>query len=191
MSDGTTEAVEEGAPPAWRRPAWLRAVRSVEGWLTRLALWAAMVGVAIMAGLTCYQVVMRFVVGQPSIWSEVLVRSVMIWTVYLASAAAFREGAVIAAEVLVRNVGLAAGRALQILAGAASLVFLAILVWTGWQMVGRTATQQIAGLGVSISWLYLALPVGGALAALAVLVRTSELFEPGAKMHEAHVDTIA
>ena len=114
MSDGSTA---EGAP-SWRRPAWLRAIRLVESWLTRLALGVAMVGVALMAGFTCYQVVMRFIVGQPSVWSEVLVRSVMIWTVYLGSAAAFREGSVIAAEVLMRNVPVALGRALQIFAGA-------------------------------------------------------------------------
>jgi hypothetical protein len=34
------------------------------------------------------------------------------------------------------------------------------------------------------------LPIGGTLAALAVLVRTSELLEPGAGIHEAHLDTI-
>jgi TRAP-type C4-dicarboxylate transport system permease small subunit len=70
-------------------------------------------------------------------------------------------------------------------------VFLSILVWTGWQMVGRTAHQQLAGLEIPISWVYLALPIGGTLAALAVLVRTSELLEPEAGLHEAHVDTIS
>ena len=178
------------AAPAWRRPAWLRAIRFVESWLTRTALAVAMVGVAMMAGLTCYQVVMRFALGQPSTWSEVLVRSVMIWTVYLASAAAFREGAVIAAEVIMRNVGPVLGRAMQIGVGAVSFVFLVILVWTGWQMVQRTQLQQLAGLGIPISWVYMALPLGGTLAALAVLVRTAELLEPGAVMHEAHVEAI-
>ena len=187
MSDGTTAE----RAPSWRRPAWLRAIRLVESWLTQLVLGVAMVGVALMAGFTCYQVVMRFVVGQPSVWSEVLVRSVMIWTVYLGAAAAFREGAVIAAEVLMRNVPVAFGRALQIFAGVTSFVFLSILVWTGWQMVQRTALQQLAGLEIPISWVYLALPIGGTLAALAVLVRTSELLEPGAGLHEAHVDTIS
>jgi TRAP-type C4-dicarboxylate transport system permease small subunit len=175
----------------WRRPAWLRAVRAVESWLTRIALGLAMVGVVLMASFTCYQVFMRFVVGQPSTWSEVLVRSVMIWTVYLAAAAAFREGAMIAAEVLVRALPTALGKALQILAGALSLAFLVILVWTGIEMVGRTRTQTLAGLEIPIMWVYLALPIGGTLAALAVLVRTSELLEPGAGIHEAHLDTIS
>ena len=175
-----------GTPPAWRRPPWLRAVRRVEEALTAAALWVAMVGLALMAFFTCYQVVMRFVLGQPSTWSEVLVRSVMIWTVYLAAAAAFREGAVIAAEILVRSVPRGFGRALQIFAGILSIIFLGILVWTGIDMVDRTSTQRLAGLGFPISWVYLALPIGGTLATLAVLVRTSELLEPGAEIHDSH-----
>jgi TRAP-type C4-dicarboxylate transport system permease small subunit len=175
-----------GTPPAWRRPPWLRAVRGVERALTAAALAVAMVGLALMSFFTCYQVVMRFIFDQPSTWSEVLVRSVMIWTVYLASAAAFREGAVIAAEILVRSVPRTFGKALQIFAGIASIVFLAVLVWTGIEMVGRTSSQRLAGLGIPISWVYLALPIGGALAMLAVVVRTSELLEPGADIHDVH-----
>lgn len=177
---------DSGAPPSWRRPGWLRAVRRVEQVLTGAALWIAMVGLALMAFFTCYQVVMRFIFDQPSTWSEVLVRSVMIWTVYLAAAAAFREGAVIAAEILVRSIPRGMGKALQILAGVASLVFLVILVWTGIDMVGRTSVQRLAGLGIPISWIYLALPIGGALATLAVMVRTAELLEPGADIHDSH-----
>jgi len=185
-----TTTGDAGAAPGWRRPAWLAAIRAVESWLTRAALGVAMVGVALMAGFTCYQVFMRFVVGQPSTWSEVLVRSVMIWTVYLAAAAAFREGAMIAAEVVVRAVPRPLGRAMQIFSGLLSLIFLGILAWTGIDMVGRTQSQILSGLEIPIFWVYLALPVGAVLAMLAVFVRTSELLEPGATIHEAHLDTI-
>lgn len=186
-----TTTDQAGGAAEWRRPAWLRAIRAVESTLTRAALGFAMVGVALMAGFTCYQVFMRFIVGQPSTWSEVLVRSIMIWTVYLAAAAAFREGAMIAAEVLVRAVPRPLGKAMQIFAGLLSLVFLAILVWTGIDMVGRTQNQTLSGLEIPIFWIYLALPIGASLAMLAVFVRTSELLEPGAGIHEAHLDTIA
>jgi TRAP-type C4-dicarboxylate transport system permease small subunit len=179
-------AAGPGAPPAWQRPAWLRVLRAVEQALTQAALAVAMVGLALMAFFTCYQVVMRFVFDHPSTWSEVFVRSVMIWTVYLGAAAAFREGAVIAAEVVVRAVPRPVGKALQVLAGIASIGFLAVVVWTGIEMVERTAPQRLAGLGISISLVYLALPIGGALAALAAFVRTAELFEPGADMHDSH-----
>jgi TRAP-type C4-dicarboxylate transport system permease small subunit len=134
---------------------------------------------------------MRFVLDQPSTWSEVLVRSIMIWTVYLGAAAAFREGAMIAAEVLVRAVPEAVGKALQIVAGVLSLAFLYILVTTSIDMVQRTSSQVLAGLEIPIGWIYLAMPIGGTLASLAILVRTSELLEPGAKIHDATADTIS
>lgn len=185
----TATSDSDGEAP-WQRPAWLRTIRTVESWLTWAALGVAMVGLSLMAAFTCYQVFMRFIVGQPSTWSEVLVRSIMIWTVYLAAAAAFREGAMIAAEVLVRAVPRPVGRALQIFAGTLSLIFLVILVWTGIDMVGRTQSQTLAGLEIPIFWLYLALPVGGGLATLAAFVRLSELLEPGATIHEAHLETI-
>jgi TRAP-type C4-dicarboxylate transport system permease small subunit len=69
-----------------------------------------------------------------------------------------------------------------------SIVFLGILVWTGIDMVGRTSMQRLAGLGIPISWVYLALPIGGVLATLAVLVRMSELLEPGADIHDSHAE---
>jgi TRAP-type C4-dicarboxylate transport system permease small subunit len=175
----------------WRRPAWLRAIRAVETTLTRTALALAMAGVVLMAAFTCYQVFMRFVVGQPSTWSEVLVRSILVWTVYLAAAAAFREGAAIAAEVVVRAVPRAIGKAMQIVSGALSLLFLYLLVKTSIELIGRTSSQVLAGLEIPIFWVYLAMPVGGVLAALAVLVRTSELLEPGASIHDPHTDSIA
>lgn len=183
MNDG-----HDAAAPAWRRPWWLRAVRRAERILTEAALALAMVGLVLMAALTCYQVFMRFVVDQPSTWSEVLVRSIMIWTVYLAAAAAFREGALIAAEVLVRAVPPAFGKALQLVAAALSLLFLVILVRTSIDMVQRTSSQVLAGLEIPIGWVYLALPVGGGLAALAALVRASELLEPGSAPHDATTD---
>ncbi|TVQ36419.1 MAG: TRAP transporter small permease [Geminicoccaceae bacterium] len=175
----------------WQRPAWLRAIRAIETTLTRTALALAMVGVLLMAGFTCYQVFMRFVIGQPSTWSEVLVRSIMVWTVYLAAAAAFREGAVIAAEVVIRAVPRIVGKIMQITSGLLSLVFLYFLVTTSIDMVQRTSTQVLAGLEIPIAWIYLAMPVGGTLAALAVAVRTSELLEPGSGIHDPNADSIA
>ncbi len=186
-----TSPPEAGGAPEWRRPGWLRAIRSVEAVSTRTALVFAMLGVVLMATFTCYQVFMRFFVGQPSTWSEVLVRSVMIWTVYLAAAAAFREGAMIAAEVVVRAVPRPVGKAMQIFAGLLSFIFLVILVWTGIDMVGRIQNQILSGLEIPIFWIYVALPIGGMLSMLAVFVRTSELLEPGAGIHEAHLDNIA
>jgi TRAP-type C4-dicarboxylate transport system permease small subunit len=58
----------------------------------------------------------------------------------------------------------------------ASLIFLAILIWYGWGMTMRVRSQNLAGLQVTIAWVYAALPVGSALATLGVIARFIEVW---------------
>ena len=50
----------------------------------------------------------------------------------------------------------------------ATLGFLLIMVWQGIEIVQRVRFQTLAGLEISISWAYAAIPVGAAFALLAV-----------------------
>jgi TRAP-type C4-dicarboxylate transport system permease small subunit len=50
-----------------------------------------------------------------------------------------------------------------------TLALLAVLFWFGCQLVWRVRFQTIAGLGVSASWAYAALPTGSLLSALALV----------------------
>ena len=63
------------------------------------------------AAAAFYQVIARFVLHAPADWSEVLTRALLIWTVLLGVALAFRHGAMISVELL-RNLlaARAAGR---------------------------------------------------------------------------------
>lgn len=144
---------------------------AVERRITRLALELSVAALAIIVALTFYQVVTRFVFGHPSAWSEVAARSAMMWMVFLGLAAAFRQGAMIAVDVLL-DVGPRPLRfVLLILIGLASITFLALLIWYGWAMAERVQRQNLAGLEISIAWIYAALPVGAALAVPGVIAR--------------------
>ncbi|MAA96728.1 MAG: TRAP transporter permease DctQ [Stappia sp.] len=144
---------------------------AVERRITRLALELSIAALAIIVLLTFYQVVTRFVFGHPSAWSEVAARSVMMWMVFMGLAAAFRQGAMIAVDFLM-DVGPKPLRfILVILIAFASLVFLGLLVWYGWSMAERVQRQNLAGLEISIAWVYAALPVGAALAVPGVVAR--------------------
>lgn len=139
--------------------------------VTRLVLGVASLLLAAAACIGMYQVVARFVLRQPSTWSEVLAQTLIIWMVFLGIGGAFRAGVVIAVDVAWR---LSRGRARAILETAillATIVFLALIAWFGWDMAHRVRFQQLAGLGVSIAWAYAAIPVGAACAIIAVLAR--------------------
>ena len=145
-----------------------RAFLRLENLTTGLALRASIAFLVIAASLALYQVVTRFVFDAPSTWSEVVTRSAMIWSVFLGVAVAFRHGAMISVEVIQNVLPRRLGLALVLAANAASFLFFSILLWQGWAMTLRVASQKLAALEVSIAWAYAALPVGSAFILLAI-----------------------
>ncbi|MBO1110769.1 TRAP transporter small permease [Bordetella petrii] len=123
------------------------------------------------AAAAFYQVIARFILQAPSDWSEVLTRALLIWTVLLGVALAFRHGAMISVELL-RN--LLKGHRQRLLEHVIALIcvaFLVFIAWIGGHMTYRVRFQNVPSLNISISWIYLAIPVGASLAAIAVLTR--------------------
>ncbi|WP_322002110.1 TRAP transporter small permease [Marinobacter alexandrii] len=138
---------------------------------TRIALIAAVVMLIISVTLGFYQVLTRFLLDQPSTWSEVISRSAMIWCVFLGAAAGFRGGFMMSVEVIYR---LMPARRLIWLEGLIALccaIVLLVLVYYGTAMAIRVKTQMLSGLGVSISWAYAAMPVGAVFALISVVGR--------------------
>ncbi len=136
---------------------------------TRIALWIAILCLVAAAGLTMWQVTTRFAFGRPSTWSEVIARSALIWSVFMGVAAAFREGTMIALEIIQRNLPHRLGLALYQFSMALTLVFFSILFWQSWSMTLRVQRQLLAPLEFSIAWVYVALPVGSVFIIIAVL----------------------
>jgi TRAP-type C4-dicarboxylate transport system permease small subunit len=134
---------------------------------------------AALAGL--YQVVARFLLGQPASWSETLVRTLLIWMVYLALAGAVRVGALVSVDLLYRIARGRWRRAMDAMISLAVLGLLAILAWFGTAMAYRVRLQNLAGLEVSISWAYAAVPVGCLIASLAVV---AHYFDPARRETE-------
>lgn len=151
----------------------------VERLTTRIARDAGALLLVVAVCLAFYQVLTRFLLGQPSTWSEVMARSLMIWAVYLGIAAAFRQGAMIAVDLVYR---LVEGRLLLAVYGVVTLVcliFLGVLGWYGLAMAERVQNQTLAGIDVSIAWFYAALPVGAVFSMIALVARFAEMLRDG------------
>ena len=149
--------------------------------MTAVALGLAAALLVAMAGVSFYQVVTRFVFERPSTWSEVLSRSLQIWMVYLGLVAAFRTGALMSVDMLLRTAPRRARLALTAAIAGLNLGVLGVMVWFGWSMAERVRSQTLAGVdnpftggGISISLVYAAVPVGAALCTVAVLARLAE-----------------
>jgi TRAP-type C4-dicarboxylate transport system permease small subunit len=133
-------------------------------------VWAA--AAALLGAVACmglYQVLVRFVFNQPSPWSEELIGRLLIWTVALGIAAGFRQGALVSVDLMLRLSSGRWHRVVRWMILLASLGFLALLAWLGFDLAWRIRFQTFATLPLSIAWAYLALPVGAVFSLLAVL----------------------
>jgi len=140
------------------------------------AVWfLAAVLLAAVACLGLYQVLIRFVLNQPSPWTEEAIGRLLIWMVMLGVAVAFRQGALVSVDVLLRLSRGGLRRALRLVVLAASLFFLGVIAWVGFDLAWRIRFQTFAALPISISWAYLALPVGASFSMLAVI---AHYFDP-------------
>jgi len=146
-----------------------RGFLALERVTTQAAVAAACLGllVAFLAG--AWQVFTRFVLHEPSPWSEALVRQALIWMVLLGVAGAIRYGALVAIDIARTAAHGWLRRGIELLILAALLALFGILFWYGWAMAERVRFQRIAGLNVSIAWGYAAIPVGAAFAIVAAI----------------------
>lgn len=139
--------------------------------LSGLALNLACLLLALICVLGLWQVLARFVFSQPSTWTEEAMRRLLIWCVMLGVVVAFRRGALVSVDLMLR---LSRGWWRQVvrwIITLSSLAFLAVLLWFGIDLAWRVRFQTFASLDLSMAWAYAALPVGAALGLVAVLAQ--------------------
>jgi len=142
-----------------------------ERWTTRLSMLAAMAMLIISVSLGFYQVVTRFFLDAPSTWSEVISRSAMIWCVFLGAAAGFRGGMMMSVEVIYRLLPKRRLIWLETFVALSCVIVFLVLVYYGTAMTWRVRSQMLSGLGVSIGWVYAAMPTGALFALVAIVAR--------------------
>jgi len=134
------------------------------------AVWlVAALLLGLLACIGLYQVLIRFIWNQPSPWTEELIGRLFVWCVMLGVVAAFRQGALVSVDLMVRLSRGVWHRVVRLLILVVSLAFLGVLVWYGFDLAWRIRFQTFATLPLSIAWAYLALPVGALFSMLAVL----------------------
>jgi TRAP-type C4-dicarboxylate transport system permease small subunit len=145
------------------------AILAIDRVTTTAVTWAACFALALAAGLACYQIFMRYVVRQSTAWSEPVLQMAIIYMVYLGCAAAFRSGALVAIDILANALSGRAREALRLVLLVLALILLGHMFWYGWEMAERARFNVNPTLGISMSWGFLAIPVGAVFAAIAVI----------------------
>lgn len=154
---------------------------AVDRWTTTAATATAVAALVVAVAAGFWQVLTRFIFQDPATWSEALVRLALIWMCYIGLAGCFRAGALVSIDLAQRMSTGRLRRYIETLALASSLTLLAAMLWYGWAMAERVRFQNLAGLDVSISWGYAAIPIGAAFCVISVI---AHYFDPSRRNEE-------
>ena len=147
-----------------------KAFLALERRTTAFSLAFACAMLVAAACLGAYQILARFVFQQPAEWSEVLIRFTLIWMVFMGVPSAFRQGAMVCVDLAYRKGGPVTKRALDWLIAITALILVAVIIRYGFDYAYRARFQTISGLETfSMTWAYLAIPVGAVFSAIAVI----------------------
>jgi len=122
--------------------------------------------VCALTAVTFAQVVTRYLLGDPLIWSEEAARYLFVWVSMIGAALAVREGGHFGLDLVIRRMP-ALG---AVLAPTVAMVFLAIMLKTGIDETKLASMQFAMTFPMRMQWAYLALPVGAGLMLLHLAV---------------------
>ncbi|WP_306152508.1 TRAP transporter small permease [Roseovarius sp. MMSF_3281] len=145
---------------------------------SRVEQVATAVGVGLfvtMIAVVFFEVVMRYLFSSPTFWSEALARAAMIWLVMLGLARGVRRMDNIRVDFLVDQMPRPLQHLCAWLRFAAVTVFALVMLVYGTQMALANWNTMNTGFEISMTWIYLAVPVSGAL----ILLFTVELVAKG------------
>ena len=125
--------------------------------------WAVAALVVAICVLVAAQVVYRYAVKEPIVWSEEFTTLCYQWLSYLGAALAVRYRAHYGVDFLVRFFGPRTRHALEWLENAVVWALGGFMVFYGWRIVESSWVQMYPTLPFSVGTGYLALPIAGVL----------------------------
>ena len=118
----------------------------------------------VMVILTCWQVFTRYILGNPSSWSEELVSYMFAWMSLLGASIVTSERGHMNIPILVERTSPAAQKFLLCLGEVTAFLFSAIiLAYGGIRITSLAMGQMTSSLGVPIGIFYIVLPLCGIL----------------------------
>lgn len=115
-----------------------------------------------MTLLTCWQVFTRFILKNPSAWSEELISYLFAWASLLGALLVTGERGHMNIPILVEKLNPLGQKILNSFAELVALVFsVAILIYGGAQIYSLAMGQMTSSLGVAVGVFYILLPVCG------------------------------
>ena len=153
-----------------------------------LAKGEADVLIALVSGMTVIvflQVVYRYLLTQPLVWSEELARYLFVWLSLLGAALALQKRGHFGFEILYQRFSPSKRQVLGFLIHILIGLLLVILLLQGVTLVEKTVQQESPAMGIAMGWAYACIPVAAALMLFHLIVI---FFKDGWNTHTAIKD---
>lgn len=141
-------------------------MKTVSYHLERVLGWLLVALMSLIVINVTWQVVTRFIMNDPSSFTEELARFLLIWIGFLGSAYAFRRHSHLSLDLLMQSVPDHYKPNLLRLSHFFCLLFAAgVMIYGGSQLMGLTLSlnQTSAALGIPIGYVYSCIPLSGLL----------------------------
>lgn len=157
----------------------MAAARVVEGTIT-LGVEVAGVGLLlIMVAVVSIGVFTRYVLVDPVPWSDEAARFTLIWASFLGAAVAVRKGSHFGILILLNRLPRSFRKVTLLGIALGMAVFMFIMVRMGTNLMMMAAGQMSPTLELKMSWVYLAIPVSGALMMFYLVLDVIDLLTSG------------
>ncbi len=125
----------------------------------------------IIVALTLIQVFFRSVLDSPLIWSEEVVRLLLVWVVFLGAAVVTWDGRHLNVDVAFVRLPPAIKKILRRFNLLVAVGFLAVFGWTSWKIVMLARFSEIGALPLTLAWVRVPATIGAALMIILLLAR--------------------
>ncbi len=143
----------------------------MQTWIDRLVGWALAVCLGAMTCLVFFNVLSRFALNLPLVWSDELASLLFAWLTFIGAYVGSRSRSHIAIDTLVIFLPRSVRWGLARIVDAGVLLVLAIFVWQGFGLTLTTWSLEYPAMEISRGYLYLSLPLGACLMIVAILQR--------------------
>jgi TRAP-type C4-dicarboxylate transport system permease small subunit len=136
---------------------------SVRKGLVRLEELVTGVACFVIVSAISLQVFCRYVLNSPLSWPEEVAKLAFVWGSFFGAAVGVRRKAHIAIEALTLRLPERIRRAFAVVVQLGVLVVLAVLCWSGIQMVRMASTSILPAINIPVAYLYLPVPIAAVL----------------------------
>lgn len=139
----------------------LSSYRQIIKILKNLRATLVVIGFLFMVIFSFIVVLFRYLPGlQPIFWSEELLRYIFVWLIFLSFSIAVEKKELIRLGLITDRLSFRTRNILEMACNIISIIFLAFLFFYGIRMVNVNMVQKASTLPISLSIVYLALPIG-------------------------------